>query len=93
LFDADSATGGFHRLLLHGLCQFHGLAAASSTMNVVVHGNNEAKKARVLTATGMLYGSDVRLVDFIMSRHNSNGQKTSDSPDKQATLAFSTLKV
>mmetsp|Transcript_12103 Transcript_12103/g.22502 ORF Transcript_12103/g.22502 Transcript_12103/m.22502 type:complete len:465 (+) Transcript_12103:74-1468(+) len=67
LFDADSDTGGFHRLLLHGICQFHGLHAASSTMQVVVH-NNETKKARVLTATGTLYGENVRLVDFIMDR-------------------------
>jgi hypothetical protein len=36
LFDADSSTGGFHRLLLHGLCQFHGLGATSSSMQVVV---------------------------------------------------------
>ncbi|KAL3906347.1 MAG: hypothetical protein SGARI_004043, partial [Bacillariaceae sp.] len=49
LFDADSSTGGFHRLLLHGVCQFHGLTAASSTTQVVVKdkdGNEAATNAR-----------------------------------------------
>eukprot|EP00536_Pseudo-nitzschia_multiseries_P007598 jgi/Psemu1/305052/fgenesh1_kg.180_\ len=35
LFDADSSTGGFHRLLLHGVCQFHCLNATSSTMSTM----------------------------------------------------------
>jgi hypothetical protein len=69
LFDADSSTGGFHRLLLHGVCQYHGLRAVSSTTMVsVVDNNNDnnnddgnnnrnvnvQKKARVLTSTGVL---------------------------------------
>lgn len=29
LFDATSPTGGFHRLLLHAVCQYHGLTAVS----------------------------------------------------------------
>ena len=29
LFDAASPTGGFHRLLLHAVCQYHGLTAVS----------------------------------------------------------------
>jgi hypothetical protein len=95
LFDADSPTGGFHRLLLHGLCQFHGLSAASSTMTVVVQGNDEVKKARVLTATGTFYGSDVHLVDFITSRQNNNTDGIiKKSLEKEATTtALATLKV
>ncbi|KAI2492342.1 hypothetical protein MHU86_22209 [Fragilaria crotonensis] len=30
-FDATSSAGGFHRLLLHAICQFHGLHATSTT--------------------------------------------------------------
>ena len=69
-FDGDSPTGGFHRLLLHGICQFHCLCATSSTIqtDMLVNGSNVRKKARVLTATGTLSGADVRLVDFITER-------------------------
>jgi hypothetical protein len=96
LFDADSPTGGFHRLLLHGLCQFHGLSAASSTMTVVVQGNDEVKKARVLTATGTFYGSDVHLVDFITSRQNNTDgiiKKSLEKEEATTTTALATLKV
>ena len=70
LFDADSPNGGFHRLLLHGVCQFHCLHATSSTteINIMVNDSNVRKRARVLTATGTLSGADVRLVDFITQR-------------------------
>lgn len=59
LFDQDSSTGGFHRLLLHALVQFHGLTATSST----------TPKGRVLTATGTLTDqSEHKLVDSIMQK-------------------------
>jgi len=32
IFDGTSSNGGFHRLLIHGMCQFHGLKASSSTI-------------------------------------------------------------
>lgn len=73
LFDADSSTGGFHRLLLHGVCQFHGLTAISSTMRASLDDNNKAegtKKARVLTASGVLSGANVGLVDLITKRQS-----------------------
>jgi hypothetical protein len=68
LFDAKAPTGGFHRLLLHGLCQFHGLKAVSSTMEISVHGKTQ--KARLLSASGRLSGTDVGMVDFIMKQHS-----------------------
>eukprot|EP00977_Amphora_coffeiformis_P014339 scaffold3973_cov161-Amphora_coffeaeformis.AAC.8 len=34
LFDAASPTGGFHRLLLHAVCQYHGLTAVSQMTQV-----------------------------------------------------------
>ena len=54
VFDSQAPTGGFHRLLLHGLCQFHGLKAMS--------GSSGAKNSRVLTASGTLSGARYKLV-------------------------------
>jgi hypothetical protein len=48
LFDATSDQGGYHRLLLHALCQFHGLAAVSTMVDTSVHGG----PARALVVTG-----------------------------------------
>jgi hypothetical protein len=68
LFDAESSAGGFYRLLLHGLCQFHGLQATSSTVDVMIENH---KQARILTATGTLSGPKVRLVEQVMKRHEA----------------------
>jgi hypothetical protein len=93
LFDADSATGGFHRLLLHGVCQFHCLRATSSTTRI------NGKKARVLTATGSFSGADVRLVEFITQRQKrsspSNDTEGSLAPSSDEALSnqFSTFRV
>ena len=65
LFDAQSSAGGFYRLLLHGLCQFHGLQATSSTVDIMIENH---KQARILTATGTLSGPKVRLVEQVMKR-------------------------
>jgi hypothetical protein len=90
LFDADSSTGGFHRLLLHGVCQYHGLTAVSSTRTV------NSKKARVLTASGILKGSqdDIGLVDLITQRQNrsDNSHVMEDRLEKE-TRKLATLKV
>lgn len=98
LFDADSATGGFHRLLLRGVCQFHGLRAASSTMDVMV--GTETKKARVLAATGSLSRSASRivcLVDFISNREKNGvvGIFDDAAPGNEMPLTgkLATLKV
>jgi hypothetical protein len=89
LFDADSSTGGFHRLLLHAICQFHGLDAASSTMRVDV--KNGSTMARVLTATGVLSGSDVHLVDFIAEREAKTTNQ--DAMLDKETRKFAALTV
>ena len=65
LFDAESSAGGFYRLLLHGLCQFHGLQATSSTVDVMIDNH---KEARILKAAGTLSGPNVRLVEQVMKR-------------------------
>jgi hypothetical protein len=54
-FDADSPTGGFHRLLLQAICQFHGL----NTVSRIVHDaplldGTSCSQARVLIATGLV---------------------------------------
>jgi hypothetical protein len=72
LFDADTSTGGFHRLLLHGVCQFHGLRPTTSSMHVMI--GTETKKARVLTASGSLGRSmskKVSLAEFIANQEAS----------------------
>jgi hypothetical protein len=64
-FHPDSATGGFHRLLLHAICQFHGFHAASKLSDVRIR---EHTKARALIVTGTL-DPDVkfRLVHCLVS--------------------------
>ena len=95
LFDAESATGGFHRLLLHGICQFYCLSATSSSTRINMptkKDGNVAKKARVLTATGTLSGVDVRLVEFITERQRSRSAGNSESSD-QIQLDLTTNKL
>jgi hypothetical protein len=66
-FDADSSAGGFNRLLLHGLCQFHGLQAASSTVQVTMA--DRIASSRVLTASGTISGPPkTRLSEYIALR-------------------------
>ena len=92
-FDSDSSTGGFHRLLLHGVCQFHSLKATSSTSRL------NGKKARVLTATGNFSGGNLCLVDFITERQkNTSGDidtrsSRSVSQSEVLTSKLSALKV
>jgi phosphosulfolactate phosphohydrolase-like enzyme len=54
-FHPTLPTGGFHRLLLHAVCQFHGLNVVSRTEEnyECIWGNGETTNGtRVLTATG-----------------------------------------
>jgi hypothetical protein len=81
LFDRDSSTGGFHRLLLHALVQFHGLTATSSTTS----------NGRILTATGSLADSDHKLVDSITQKSEKNLQ--SQSTDSQLEIETNRLKA
>jgi hypothetical protein len=50
-FDAEVPSGGFYRLLLHAICQFHGLSAVSQTVN-----DSDMCAARVLTVQGRTLG-------------------------------------
>jgi hypothetical protein len=88
VFDGESPNSGFHRLLLHGLCQFHGLQANSSTLELTIQGSaTSTTQARLLTATGTLSGADVRLVDYIMQR------KEQMEPEGTTQLAMATAKL
>ena len=91
LFDEQSSTGGFHRLLLHGLCQYHCLRASSSTMRIS-SGSNINKKARVLIATGTMVSgvsSAIRLVDFITERQEQQKELRSCSSTTCTTTEHS----
>jgi hypothetical protein len=81
LFDRESSTGGFHRLLLHALVQFHGLTATSSTTS----------NGRLLTATGSLADSDLKLVDCITQKKEKNLH--SQSTDGQLEIETNRLKA
>lgn len=59
-FDSESSDAGFHRLLLHAVCQFHSLHAVSKTTEL-----DESLPVRLLTVTGTLHGSKVRLSEVI----------------------------
>lgn len=67
LFDVNSTNAGFHRLLLHGLCQFHGLQARSSTVQVTVDG--APLQVRLLVAAGVVsqLSTSVKMVTYITS--------------------------
>lgn len=60
LFDANSPTGGFHRLLLHAICQYHGLQVLSKVVNI------EEKSNRALIATGEVIRSKHKLLDQLI---------------------------
>lgn len=81
LFDRESSTGGFHRLLLHSLVQFHGLAATSST----------TPRGRLLTATGSVAATKYRLVDHIMQRKED--RNITNNSIETETKRMAALKV
>lgn len=58
-FPSVTPTGGFHRLLLHAIAQFHGLKPVAKMVY-------SPEKARALIVSGGLHGSDTfRLVDVL----------------------------
>ena len=57
-FDIDSSRSARHRMLLHALCQFHGLKASSTTTS----------RGRTLTVTGLCKGGNFRLIELINSQ-------------------------
>mmetsp|Transcript_18747 Transcript_18747/g.46435 ORF Transcript_18747/g.46435 Transcript_18747/m.46435 type:complete len:433 (+) Transcript_18747:152-1450(+) len=84
-FDSESSNGGFHRLLLHALVQFHGLAAHSATTPT---------GGRLLTATGYLADTNHKLVDSIMQRREERLQRENrNSKLEVQTNRLNALKV
>jgi hypothetical protein len=60
-FDPFSSTGGFHRLLLHAICQFHGLSAISNMVDV-----GDSKQARALIVSGRLTDAPHRMLQHLI---------------------------
>lgn len=60
LFDAASGSGGFHRLLLHAICQYHGLQAVCKMMDV------DGRSNRVLLVTGETFRHKHMLLDQLI---------------------------
>jgi hypothetical protein len=60
-FDPYSSTGGFHRLLLHAICQFHGLSAISNMVDV-----GDSKQARALIVSGRLTDAPHRMLQHLI---------------------------
>jgi len=57
LFSDAQKKGAFNRLLLHALCQFHGLTISSSTTS---------KGYKMITITGVCKGSQFRFLDYCL---------------------------
>ena len=55
-------NAGFHRLLLHSVCQFHGMVTTSSTTTFACKQSGKKTTERVLTVTGMCRGREHRIV-------------------------------
>lgn len=68
-FDPVNATGGFHRLLLHALSQFHGLTVVSRMAQISI---GEHCKSRTLTVTGAPIKAKFRLME-ILDRNSGDG--------------------
>lgn len=83
-FDSESSAGGFHRLLLHAVCNFHSLHAASTTVD-----SESRDSVRLLTVTGTILGPHVRLSQVIQS-NNNHAICTNVA---QLTSSLSTLRV
>jgi len=67
-FDAESSTGGFHRLLFHAVAQFHGLKAVSEMVNIQI---GDKSQARALTVSGAISEAKYRLLDHIVKEKES----------------------
>jgi hypothetical protein len=80
-FDAESSTGGFHRLLLHAVCQFHGLNAVSKMVDIEI---DDKSRARALNVTGKITENKYSLLDYA-----TKGDATSHVADRLSTLAIS----
>ena len=83
---------GFHRLLLHAVCQFHGLSAAS--------GSRDGGRVRVVTVSGSAEGGrgrEARLSHHVRSLlgdqiQDKEEERTQEQNDTAATPPTVTLK-
>jgi hypothetical protein len=80
-FDAESSTGGFHRLLLHAVCQFHGLNAVSKMVDIAI---DDKSRARALSVTGTITEDKYRLLE-----HATKEDVTTRVTERLSTLALS----
>lgn len=55
LFDGESSSGGFHRILVHAVSHFHCLKAKTSSI----------QNARTLTVSGTVRGEKLRVLDYL----------------------------
>lgn len=86
-FDSESSAGGFHRLLLHAVSQFHGLQAVSKTVEM------GATTARLLTVAGSLSGPKVQLVDHIIDGRPPNNCSRASSHERVSHATKSLLNL
>jgi hypothetical protein len=57
LFESESTKASFCRLIIHSVCQYHGLTSCSSTTS-----NNQ----RLMTIMGICHGSQFRMLDYVL---------------------------
>jgi hypothetical protein len=80
----DEKRAAFNRLLLHAVCQFHGLEVSSSTTS---------KGHKMLTVTGVCTGSQFRLLDFVSLDDESDHVEKQSSCEKSLESGMASLQV
>ena len=88
LFSEGESKKAFNRLLLHAVCQFHGLDTESNTT---------AKGYRMLIVTGLCKGCHLKFLDYVPFDNGKNSHVTSKSNTKGSANmladSMSALKV
>ena len=77
VFDDAEKKGAFHRLLLHAVCQFHGLTIASSTT---------AKGHKMMTVTGTCKGCQFKFLEFCLVEETLEVANSESFLNSMATL-------
>mmetsp|Transcript_19816 Transcript_19816/g.42686 ORF Transcript_19816/g.42686 Transcript_19816/m.42686 type:complete len:230 (+) Transcript_19816:786-1475(+) len=81
-FPAQTATGGFHRLLLHAVCQFHGLSAVSRTLKLALSSNagdeETPTQSRALLVTGPPVVGKFRLLTVLTGADDDPNQEVEE---------------
>jgi hypothetical protein len=78
-FDPTSSTGGFHRLLLQAICQFHGLHTISRMVRNISIGDNT--EARALIITGNIEKVKYRLLEHLEGKEEDLIVASTCKPD------------